>query len=262
MGRYKLGLIGLSTAERSLVEILFRLHGVDSSFHWSLAKQPPFDAVLMDAQADEAEFAFSAGRRIPVMKLGPPGVSVDGALSRPIRSDLFIRWLHSIEPDLLADDKSAVAFARTGPPADVVFDDASGQPPGEAAAGLGVDDVLIGFTSGSVTFKLRRWPVPELLMGNIDRIRLVTMLSRRHFGLEELCSLSRVSEATCEQFVAELYQLGLLEAGRQKTQPTAVDANQTQAEAIGRRTPHEASKAMSFGASLIASIRKRFAITT
>ena len=261
MGRYKLGLIGLSTAERSLVEILFRLHGVDSSFHWALAKQPPFDAVLMDAQADEAEFAFSAGRRIPVMKLGPPGASVDGALSRPIRSDLFIRWLHSIEPDLQADDKSAVAFARTEPPADVVFDDASGQPQGAAAAGLGVDGVLKGFTSGSVTFKLRRWPTPELLMGNIDRIRLVTMLSRRHFGLAELCSLSRVYEATCEQFVAELYQSDLLEASSQKTQPTAVEANQTQAEAIGRRTPHEAPKARSFGASLIASIRKRFAMT-
>lgn len=261
MRSFKLGVIGLPPAERSLVEILFRLHGVDSSFHWALAKQPPFDAVLMDAQADETEFAFSAGRLIPVMKLGPPGTSVDGALSRPIRSDLFIRWLHSIEPDLQADDKSAVAFARTEPPADVVLDDASGQPQGAAAAGLGVDDVLKAFTSGSVTFKLRRWPAPELLMGNIDRIRLVTMLSRRHFGLEELCSLSRVSEAACEQFVAELYQSDLLEVRSQKSQPTAAETNQTQAEAIGRRTAHEAPKARSFGASLIASIRKRFAMT-
>lgn len=259
MRSFKLGVIGLPVAERSLVEILFRLHGVDSSFHWSLAKQPPFDAVLIDAQADETQFSFSEGRRIPVMKLGPPGVSVDGALSRPIRSDLFVRWLHSIESDLLAHDKSAFAAVRPWPSADVVFDDASSQ--SQAAAGLKVDDVLKGFTSGSVTFKLRRWPSPELLMGNIDRIRLVTMLSRRQFGLEELCSLSRVPEATCEEFVAQLYHSELLEAGRQKTQPTATETNQMQAEAIGRRTPHEASKAMGFGASLIASIRKRFAMT-
>src|SRR5690606_22454767 len=103
MDTLKLGLLGLPEPEARLVATLFRLHGVERSFIWSLASDGPFDAVLVDAALPEAEWRAAVGEGVPVRRLLAVGVPSAGAdeMARPIRSDRLVDWLNSVEVQIL-----------------------------------------------------------------------------------------------------------------------------------------------------------------
>ncbi|WP_137921115.1 hypothetical protein [Hydrogenophaga sp. 2FB] len=253
MNFLKLGLVGLSSAEEALVATLFRLHGVDPSFIWTLASEAPFDALLVDTRSYEAALAGWKGRKTHLMRLGPLVGDVDGVLMRPIRSDLLMRWLNSIEVEILhggqdpfASTVSASAFHGVHWKVSSFF-------------GMGKEDALHAFKVGGCAFKLRRWPTPDLLKGDVHRIRMATMLSRRHLKLAELSSLCRMPEVKCEEFVEELYKSQLLDEATSK----AVDveaAPLVKQPLVDVPTLRDEPKARGLGRSLIASIRKRFGI--
>lgn len=273
MDTLKLGLAGLSLAEEALVATLFRLHRVDPSFIWALPPEGPFDALLVDVGCDERAYARWAGRKVHVMRLGRlGGEAVDGVLQRPIRSDLLVRWLNSIEVDVLHGGQDAFAstvcgaYTETRPPSafNSIFSDVPTFNAPER------EDPLRAFKFGACSFKLRRWPTPDLLRGDVHRIRMATMLSRRHLKLNELCALSRLSEVKCEEFVKELYTSRFLDEGVSIASvvratpwpsapvPTVHDVvPEPSAQVPGARVE---PKARGLGASLIASIRKRFGI--
>jgi hypothetical protein len=250
MNFLKLGLVGLSSAEEALVATLFRLHGVDPSFIWTLASVEPFDALLVDTQSYDAACARWKGRKTHIMRLGPLTGDADGVLSRPIRSDLLLRWLNSIEVEILhggqdpfASTVSASAFSSLHWKVSSFF-------------GIGQEDALHVFKTGGCTFKLRRWPTPDLLKGDVHRIRMATMLSRRHLKLNELSSLCRMPEVKCEEFVKELYKSQLLDEGASVASVIRATPSPTVEVSPTRIEP----KARGLGVSLIASIRKRFGI--
>lgn len=257
MDYLKLGVAGLTAAEVSLVETLFRLHRVDPAFIWALATDPPFDAILIDCNFDIGNVASPRAR---VMRLGPAGTNIEGMMQRPIRSDLLVRWLNSIEVEILHGGQDH--FASTNAESQAGLRSSAGLSrlrwKISSLLGLDHDDALNSFKFDEGAFKLLRWPAAEVLRADVGRIRMATMLSRRHLTLKELCALSRMPESKSIEFVAELFRLQMLDPKpRDKVEKPALAV--TNEESRGPGVASE-PKTRGFGSSLISSIRKRFGI--
>lgn len=253
MDYLRLGLTGISAAEVSLVSTLFRLHRVDPSFIWTLASEPPFDALLVDIDCSAEQYEGLKGAGTQLMRLGGIDCALPDTLPRPIRSDLLVRWLNSIEVEILHSSRDPFASTsvdslqghsslspRTGAP---IRERAKTVP-----APLAVPTHL--------RQKLRRWPSAALLAGEVNRIRMATMLSRRPLSVVELSNATRVSVEECSAFWAQLQAASLLET------VTAPTSTVTPAETTpsGPPTLPTASKARGIGRALLQSIRHRFGL--
>lgn len=242
----RLGLVGLPAAEASLVATVFRLHRVEASFIWTLAPEAPFDALLVDYAVDAADIARLKGRKTHLMRLGPIGSEQSDMMARPFRSDLLVRWLNSIEVDLL----------RSGGDTSVSTPLKSQEQVMVSQVGHGSGDEQCPPLTGH--FKLRRWPTPSLLGGDVGRIRMATMLSRRPLSIKELSSTSRLSVSTCTAFVRLLEAAQLLEVRPKPSVPTAG----TDVSPMGFIGAQNAQKPQApgrgVGAALLHSIRQRF----
>lgn len=255
----RLGLAGLSAAENALVATLFRLHGVDRSFIWTLAVEQPFDALLVDVQCPETEIQHLKGTHTRLMRLERHGVQSDGVMSRPIRSDLLLNWLNSIEIDLLHNPGGA--SASTTPPSQIEVISVLPQlkhltparaatvapakpplPPGWASRGDGTE------------YKLVRWPPQSMLNKDVARVRVATMMSRRAMSLQEASTLSRIPPERCEEFLIEWTRHGLVSMSDRPV------ANGMTAPPNPTSDAARLTSRAGFGASLIHSIRKRFGI--
>lgn len=184
-------------------------------------------------------------------------------MPRPIRSDLLVQWLNSIEvgilhggSDLYASTAGEHAYERPGDSR------SAGRPPLNMSSLLGteVDSALDAFRAGRNAFKLKRWPSPDLLQGDVSRIRIATLLSRKHLALKDLAALSRVPAERCVIFVRALFKarlLGVEEVGGSAAAARVSGAPMDHSQDAGSPVP---LKARGLGSSLIASIRKRFGI--
>lgn len=267
MDSLKLGLVGLSAAEESLVKTLFRLHKVEPSFIWTLASAPPFDALLVDAESGATSHLNLKGKGTKVKFLGRLHDEAEGVMPRPIRSDLLVNWLNSIEVGILHGSHDLYASTEGEQHSDV---------PGsmrrvsrsrwkiQSLLGAEVNDALDAFESGARAFKLKRWPPQELLQGDVSRIRIATLLSRKHLGLKDLASLSRVPAERCLVFVRSLIKAQLLASkdvgvAAVSSHVPAVMAASSGGDDVETESPAP-SRARGLRSSLIASIRKRFGI--
>lgn len=268
MDSLKLGLVGLSNAEVSLVQTLFRLHKVDLSFIWTLTAAPPFDALLVDAACKPADYQALKGKGTKLKFLGRMHDDDEGVMPRPIRSDLLLHWLNSIEVAILHGGHDQYASTASDPHsggADAMQRISRLRWKVSSLLGVEVDDALDGFESGRCAFKLKRWPSPEVLQGDVNRIRIATLLSRKHLALKDVASLSRVPTERCSMVVRDLYKARLLES-----KDVGVVAVPAPAPALATETPgtneveseplSSPSRPRGLGRPLIASIRKRFGI--
>lgn len=262
----RLGLAGLTAAEKGLVATLFRLHGVDRSFIWTLAVEPPFDALLVDVQCPDVDFKHLSGKHTHLMRLDPHGVQSDGAMPRPIRSDLLLNWLNSIEISLL--HSTGDAFATTAHPSH--HEHTSNLPQVKTPAAplttsrhpaANPSETQLppewALRSDSTEYKLKRWPTQSLLNKDVSRVRVATMISRRAMSLQEAASLARIPTQRCEDYLLEWVGHGLVTMSNRPAMPSHSDM-----QATPHATPHAATPVPrhGFGASLIHSIRKRFGI--
>lgn len=254
MDSLKLGLIGLPEAEARLVATLFRLHGVEPSFIWSLANGAPYDAVLADASVSAAQLR-AAGKGVPVRRLMAVGVAATGSdeMNRPIRSDHLVDWLNGIEVQILHGGGDA--FASTNFQAGHA---SSLQSSGRATSAIPATPAIpVSAPTANLTtgrFKLKRWPPPAVLAADVVRIRAATLLSRRSMSLAELCTLSKMAPDRSEAFVRELLERGLLDLVAAVVNPLGVQALSPPLADIPRATPARTG----FGRGLIGSIRRRF----
>jgi len=257
MESFKLGVLGLSEPEQSLVATLFRLHRVDPSFIWTLTKAPPFDALLVDAAVPARSYEQNVGPTTQVKRLGPPGSTNPGEMPRPIRSDLLVNWLTSIEASLLQEARHAappMAVSR-GPSAAPAPASPNAPAPAPAASNLEAALTTKG-PSDNLLFRLKRWPPAGVLARDVGRIRMATLLSRKVMSLPELTMLARMPGPACFTFLRELDSQRLLEITERAMQtPLATHklAHKAEASAPTRTRPGVAS-------SLILSIRRRFGI--
>lgn len=266
MDLLKLGHTGLTAAEEGLVATLFRLHGIDRSFIWTLSAKPPFDALLVDIQCPETEFRHLLGKHTRVMRLQQHGVPSVGAMPRPIRSDLLLNWLNSIELGLLHSPGDA--FASTAhqsqhehtsvlpqfkiPAASTVL----ARPPVATPSERPLPPEW-ALRNDSTVYKLKRWPLASLLNKDVTKVRVATMFSRRAMSLQDASNLSRISTQRCEEFLLEWARHGLVSMSDAPVAPARNDMPDT-LDSVPSTTA--LAPRHGFGASLIHSIRKRFGI--
>lgn len=258
----RLGHVGLTAAEAALVATLFRLHGIDRNFTWTLASVPPFDALLADANCPDAEIQRLSGARTCAMRLEKQGVRSDGLMQRPIRSDRLLKWLDAIELDLLSDAGDSLARkdhpSRRAQPT-VAPQRSSPTAPTEAAQivvarPLSLQSVGWELRSEGTEYKLKRWPAASLATRDVAKVRVATLISRRAMSLREVSDISRIPAERCEEFLLEWAQMDLLLLG----DPTR-QRSHDKLSAGAKPRPDLASPS-GFGASLIRSIRSRFGI--
>lgn len=259
----RLGHVGLTAAEGGLVATLFRLHGIDQSFIWQLASTPPFDALLIDGQCVDEEFNHLLGNHTRCMRLDQHGRQSDGLMPRPIRSDVLLNWLNSIEVELLHSPGDA--FASTAIQSQIDHTSDTLQPsPSKAVDDIalpGVRQIQLQTPPGweergdATEYKLRRWPPVALLNKDVARVRVATMISRRPMRLSELADLSRIPVQRCEEFLLEWARHDLVQLS-ERTQSSMKPASPSDSE----ESLLGASPKAGFGASLLHSIRRRFGI--
>jgi hypothetical protein len=255
MESLKLGVLGLSEPEQSLVATLFRLHRVDPSFIWTLTDTAPFDALLVDVGVPSRSYVQLVDQRTKIKRLGAPGQANPGEMPRPIRSDLLVGWLSSIEAGLLQEVRQA---AQAGAPAAGQPMTPSAQP---AQPVLKASDKLNALLAtpqpnDNTLFRLKRWPPTGVLSRDVGRIRMATLLSRKAMSLAELTMLSRMPDAACLGFLRELDTQGLLTSSERIAQAPLAAGRAAHAGA-----PNPATRARpSVASSLIHSIRRRFGI--
>jgi hypothetical protein len=248
MDQLRLGLMGLSAAEDALVATLFRLHRVDTSFIWSLTTKPPFDALLVDASCASDQCVPLMGTGTKLMRLGAMNGLVPGTMPRPIRSDLLLRWLNAVEVDILHNGRDPLVLTTTQS-LPVSIDMAALAPVRKEDAARHAP--ALSLPSGA-RVKLRRWPPAGLLRGDVNRLRMATMLSRRPLSTQELATATRVLPEQCMAFVQLLHETGLLESLAVTAPATLV---QTEA-----KTAAATPATRGIGRSLLKSLRHRFGL--
>jgi hypothetical protein len=255
MESFKLGVLGLSEPEQSLVATLFRLHRVDPSFIWTLTSAPPFDALLVDASVPARSHVQSVGPRTKVKRLGLPGTTNPGEMPRPIRSDLLVGWLTSIEAGLLQEARRAAPpTGLPDPLAGPKMATSTEASPMNPETGSHKAIPVTALPVDNMVFKLKRWPPAGVMARDVGRIRMATLLSRKTMSLSELTMLSRMPDSVCLHFLRELDAQGLLETtSLQKPLTIHRHAHKTEPGLPARARPGVAS-------SLIHSIRRRFGI--
>jgi len=255
MKSLKLGLVGLSPAENSLIATIFRLYGVDQSFIWVLASEPPYDALLVDVRSEHVALPVCLGGQERVMLLGEPGRPCEQGMSRPIRSDHLIKWLNDIELSVLDGKQNQILFAQPMNNVQVSGIDTPAPQPA-------VEKVRRRDEWKIPAYKLTKWPGSEFLKGDIHRVRMATILSRRALTVQQLSAVSRVAEDKCQPFLNELRGADLIEERMVDVPPAVTEPSHPSvhsALAPTERGPGFAT-ARSIGAALIGSIRKRFGI--
>lgn len=101
--------------------------------------------------------------------------------------------------------------------------------------------------------RLSRWPNPALLRSP-ERLRLATYMTGRPFSPSTLAARTGIAAASCDSFLADLRQAGLLEpASGGALQPAQQMRSQASSTAQAQRAPVQAG--------LLARIRNRLGIT-
>lgn len=178
----RLGVHGLTQAETGLVRAYLALAagGRAGAPGWTLVADGPCDALLLDASELRPQQVLQARGAQAAALLGRAQAGSGWTvLARPLNAEAFDRWLASCGPS---------------------------RPPAQAAPGPAVLPA-----SGASRVRLRRWPPAELLRSEAARMRMATVLSRRHLNARELSKLTEQNEAACQRFIHLLQGFQLLE---------------------------------------------------
>jgi hypothetical protein len=89
---------------------------------------------------------------------------------------------------------------------------AGGEAPAPHAAAGAADAAREGTGARAGRYRLRRWPPPELLRADKQRVRMATFLSRQWFTVEELASVSQTPLERCQVFMQMLQGFDLVSA--------------------------------------------------
>lgn len=254
----RLGVIELHPAEEALIKTLLRLYGVDPEFKWHLVTNPPYDALLIDYRYwfdDLNKNAYGQS----VMKLMSFGQETADGMRRPIRSEQLLDWLGQVQLEIEGPrqiDKGIFSRWKAKPQPTALESEKNGAESWLNGAGTPPKHNPEGGSRKSY-FKLIRWPGPDLIQGDHNRIRIATLLTRRYIDLNSIAGHANVSFSECEKFVVELDRRGLL----RKMQEVSPPQNKNFLDSIyGSESRKPETKNETQGISLISRIRRRLGI--
>lgn len=181
--KFKVGVHRLAPAQAGLVRALVQLLSTGSShFPWTFSNEGPYDALIVDSQSPDLRDAHLRESAHAVSALGsfdqtvPAGLEV---LEWPLRAERLESWLGRVQRTL---GGAARETARPEPVA-----------------------------ASQARYRLKRWPPSELLRGDPRRVRLATLLTKRHLDLSDLERLSGEPADRCQVFVQLLQGFNLLD---------------------------------------------------
>ena len=222
---HRIGAHQLPAAEVILLRTLLRLFAHDKGFRWRFVDEAPYDALIVDG-ASASQAASQQARAVLTLTRANDAEGRD-RLARPLRAERLKQWLEGVQDGLLETDAAPIPKAM--PQAD---------PP-----------------EPEVAFKLRRWPPVSLLHRDPVRIRMATLMSRRHLKVSELATITGLSAQEIQPFVHNLKLVGLVDIRRERAPaPSAATERATRPEV--HATPTKGF----FGKGLIGGIRKRLGL--
>lgn len=235
MPGYRVGAVHLPPAEVMLIRTLMRLFSHDQSFRWEFAEKAPFDALIIDGSAPATLVESASQHARAVLTLTRTSEQENpNQLARPLRADRLQAWLQRVQDEVM-ETRMMTAFAESeSPEPDPTADDHQ-------------------------SYKLKRWPPLTLLHKDPVRIRMATMLSRRHLKISELASMTSLDRQEIYPFVHKLQMVGLLEVRQEAPPAPRKPATADVAAPTPSASPASSSKP-TFGKGLILSIRKRFGL--
>lgn len=242
----RLGTYSLPPTETALIQALLRLYGGQVS-RWKLVSTPPYDALIIDDALPQPEQKKAGELATAILRLTRMKVNTDGnALQRPVRAEDLFNWLRETErqdasPPAAWAGKSSSGQTKITPAATV-------QTQRRPAAGLQARPRAAGGDS-QARYKLHRWPPQIMLRGDPHRLRMATMLSRRHLSTEELATVSGQSTDDARLFLQLLLNTGLVRKEEDRPPRRASDTSRQGAR------PSYAAPTVKHG--LISSIRRR-----
>jgi hypothetical protein len=220
----RLGVYKLPDAEVAVIRTIVQLFASDAAFPWTLADTPPYDALLVDGTATDAERSELALLAGAVLALTPMNANaLPNTMARPIRADKLQKWLQGIEPALQ-----------------------------EVPSELSMDEPhsLELEVSDSVRFMLRRRPSALLLRNDPHKVEMANQLLRRALNAIELAETSGLPPVQCVRFLQVLRAAGMLEVH-------VGPIDRTQAESSESAEPAGTVRS-DFARRLINAVRRRF----
>lgn len=228
------GVQGLPAAEASLVRTLFRLyqHGA-SDFRWVLADAPPYDALLVDFNAQSAGTRPGDEAVKAILTVGNASLSnLPNTLARPLRSEMLEAWLLQAQRQFFPESSPADALSE--PQACTIT----------ASSSISCEE--------AGPYKLLRWPPAAMLRNDARLIRMATVLSRRPVTASELARVSQQPLDSACSFLTALRTAALLDTPRDaRSQPEPGPENP------GQRSVHSGQK---IERSLMSRIRLRLGL--
>jgi hypothetical protein len=181
--RFKVGVHQLPPAQAGLVRALVQLLSSGSNqFPWTFSTEGPYDALIVDSHSPDIGDARLRASTHALSALGsfdqtvPAGLEV---LDWPLRADRLESWLGRVQRTLGRAQPEPV---RAEPVA-----------------------------ASQARYRLKRWPPTELLRGDPRRVRLATLLTKRHLDLAELQRLSGEPADRCQVFLQLLQGFNLVD---------------------------------------------------
>jgi hypothetical protein len=179
----RLGVHQLPTAQAGLVRALMQLLSKGSNeFRWTFAQEAPYDALIVHAESPDIadpellRKAHALSALVEPHCAAPPQLE---ALPWPLQADRLESWLTRVQRTLGVPEHLPASLQP--------------QAPGEPG------------------YRLKRWPPDALLHGDVKRVRLATLLSRRHLAISELSQVSGQETERCRTFLQLLQNFDLLD---------------------------------------------------
>jgi len=217
MQELKLGAINLEPKDVAYIRALMRLFKSTENLEWVFAEQPPYHALVTNrAGRMAAPSAFRDFAGVVLTLVDPPGEPELNTVAYPIHATQFRDWL-KLRQAVVAVLEVDNGAPRQMPAAAAARQPASAAPPASAPAPATVaasaEQRTLPLPQGAAalpTYKLRRWPSPDVLGADSVHIRIATLMSRNALSTQQLAALTGRSEQTCQKFVATLLAAGLL----------------------------------------------------
>ena len=217
------------------IDVFLRFAGRTPQFQWTAEAG---DRVHLQLAAPSPESAAELDDAVPrawILDRGQAAPDDESfVLRRPLQMDGFEALLRTRELEIA----HALGVA---PPAEVARASAAGAP----------------FADDSrTTYRLLKWPAPDLLRGKPASVRVLGFLSTRALTLKRLVALTGVDEAACIELLTQLEQRRLLIRNEH------FDASASVADIVGaeRSSAAAARFKQSANAGLLSRLRKRLGL--
>lgn len=257
-GRRRLKLLAqqLSDPDIARISTFLRVGGDRLQSEWVIVFDGDADLLLLGNEEPDTVPGM-LDNPMATLRIVEPSQQLPGSrdqIVRPLQYEPLIEALEAAERKILstleaiAEVKEVAAAAAQA----VEIDDGIAMRKPQTPAPFLADALSL---APGASFKLRRWPPASVLQRHRYCVRLASFLSARHVPLDELARLSNVDLRQCEDFVAKLIAVGILDVKLPNTSRPAVPSRP-----VPVSSPSLATRPATPGIGLLHRVRRSLGI--